>query len=514
MREFFATRLASWLALPVGAAVSLAFAPFGWWPLAILGNAYLFAAWHDVTPRRAAGRGWLFTAGTFLAGTYWLYHSVYEIGHAPIVLTLFVIVVIAGVMGAYTAALGYVLTRWVRVPDAIRWLLVLPATIAVLEWFRGWFLSGFPWLALGYTQTDAPLAAIAPLGGVYAVSFAVALSAGALVALLFGDVRTRIAAGTAVVAVWILAFALWDREWTQPTGAPLTVALVQGAIPQEMKLDQTQFEHILEVYRTLTQPQLGANIIVWPESALAVPVDMLGGFLGPQWDAAKRSGSTLVLGQLRRDPRRDVYYNAVLALGDEPQWYAKRRLVPLSEFFPLPEFMRNWLKGMDLPYSGFEAGGDSQPALDAAGQKLGVTICYEDSYASDQLAVLKEATLLVNVTNDAWFGDTTAAHQHLQISRMRALEAGRTMLRAANDGISAIIGPDGRVTATLPRFQPAVLTGSVQPRTGLTPYARFGNWPVIAFSLAVLLGSLALSVGTAVRSRRGARSQSLQGGVS
>ena len=307
MKRFLQTRWATWLALPVGAAVSLAFAPFGWWPLAIFGNAYLFAAWHDVTPRRAAARGWLFTAGTFLAGTYWLYHSVYEIGHAPIILTLFVILIIAGVMGAYTAALGYVLTRWVRVPGAIRWLLVLPATIAVLEWFRGWFLSGFPWLALGYTQTDAPLAAIAPLGGVYAVSFAVALSAGALVALLFGDVRARIAAGSAVVAVWVFAFALWDREWTQPTGAPLTVALVQGAIPQEMKLDQTQFEHILEVYRTLTQPQLGANIIVWPESALAVPVDMLGGFLGPQWDAAKRSGSTLVLGQLRRDPRRDVY---------------------------------------------------------------------------------------------------------------------------------------------------------------------------------------------------------------
>jgi apolipoprotein N-acyltransferase len=282
-----------------------------------------------------------------------------------------------------------------------------------------------------------------------------------------------------------------------------------------MKWDQEQFERTLELYRDLTQPHLGAQVIVWPESALAAPVHMLGGFLGPQWDATKRAGSTLVLGQLRRDPdpRREIYYNAVLALGDEPQWYAKRRLVPLAEFFPVPEFMRDWLKGMDLPYSGFEAGGDSQPALDAGGQKLGVTICYEDAYASDQLAVLKDATLLVNVTNDAWFGDSTAAHQHLQISRMRALEAGRTMLRAANDGISAIIGPDGRVTATLPRFQPGVLTGSVQPRIGLTPYARSGNWPVIVLSLAILLGGLARSVQAAIRSRREAESRSLQGDV-
>jgi apolipoprotein N-acyltransferase len=500
--KFLATRLASWLALPAGAAVSFAFAPFGWWPLGILATAYLFALWQEATPRRAAGAGFLVTAGTFLAGTYWLYHSVYEIGHAPIVLTYFVIAIIAAVMGTYTAILGYVLARWVRVQGAVRWLLVLPSAVAVVEWFRGWFLSGFPWLQLGYTQTDAPLAGIAPLGGLYAVSFAVALSAGALVAFLFGNSRARITAACGVAGVWILGFSLWGHEWTQRTGTPVTVAIVQGAIPQEMKLDQSQFEHILDVYHTLTQPHLGAQIIVWPESALAAPVDMLGGFLGPQWDATKRAGSTLVLGQLRRDPRRDVYYNAVLALGDEPQWYAKRRLVPLAEFFPVPDWMRDWLKGMELPYSGFEAGGDSQPALDAAGQKLGISICYEDSYASDQLAVLKEATLLVNVTNDAWFGDSTAAHQHLQISRMRALEAGRMLLRAANDGISAIIGPDGRVTATLPRFQPGVLTGSVQPRIGLTPYARAGNWPVVVFSLAILLGGLAHGVQAALRSRR------------
>jgi apolipoprotein N-acyltransferase len=490
VKQFLQTRLALWLALPVGAIVSLAFAPFGWWPLAILGTAYLFALWHDAPPSRAAKSGVLFTAGTFLAGTYWLYHSVYEIGHAPIALTIFVIVAIAAVMGGYTALMGYVLARWVRVQGAVRWLLVLPAAITLLEWFRGWFLSGFPWLALGYTQTDAPLAGFAPLVGIYGVSFVVALTAGALVALLFGSSRTRIAAASAVVAVWILGFVLWGREWTQPTGEPVTVAIVQGAVPQEMKWDQAQFEATLELYRKLTAPHLGAGIIVWPESALAAPVHMLGGFLGPEWDAAKSSGSTLVLGQLRRDPRRDVYYNAVLALGNEPQWYAKRRLVPLSEFFPVPEFIRDWLQGMDLPYSGFEAGGDSQPALDAAGQKLGVTVCYEDAYASDQLAVLKSATLLVNVTNDAWFGDSTAAHQHLQISRMRALEAGRTMLRAANDGISAIIGPDGRITSTLPRFQPGVLTGSVQPRVGLTPYARVGNWPTIVFSCVVLLLAL------------------------
>jgi apolipoprotein N-acyltransferase len=502
MPHFFTTRYATWLTLPVGAAVSLAFAPFGWWPLAVLGTAYLFLSWQDAAPGRAAKSGFLFTSGTFLAGTYWLYHSIYEIGHAPILLTIFAMLGLVSIMGAYTALLGYVLARWLRVAGPVRWLVVLPAAVVVLEWFRGWFLSGFPWLALGYTQSDTPLAAFAPVGGIYLVSFAVAISAGAVTALVLGNSRAHIAAAATLVTLWGVGFALAGRQWTQPTGTPLTIAIVQGAVPQEMKWDQQQFEATLDLYSKLTAPHLGANIIVWPESALAAPVHMLGGFLGPQWDAAKRNGSTLVLGQLRRDPHRDVYYNAVLALGDEPQWYAKRRLVPLSEFFPVPQFMAEWLKGMDLPYSGFEAGGDAQPALDAAGQKLGITICYEDAYASDQLAVLKEATLLVNVTNDAWFGDSTAAHQHLQITRMRALEAGRTLLRAANDGISAIVGPDGKVSATLPRFQPGVLTGTVQPYSGLTPYARVGNWPAIALSIAALLGSLVLSFKTS-RTARG-----------
>jgi apolipoprotein N-acyltransferase len=485
--KFFQTRAAQWLCLPVGAALSLAFAPTDWWPLAILCTAYLFVVWDNSTPRRAAKTGFLFTSGTYLAGTYWLYNSIHGIGNAPIPLTLFAMFALVAIMGLYTGLVGYALNRWVNTQGLLRWLLVLPAAIVIIEWFRGWFLSGFPWLALGYTQIDTPLAGFAPVGGVYAVSFAIAICAGAVTALVLGDQRGRMIAGGTLVAVWVVGFVVWERDWTEPVGEPVTVAIVQGAVPQELKWDQAQFEATLDLYRDLTAPHLGAKIIVWPESALAAPVHYLGEYLGSQWSAARSRGSTLVLGQLRRDERRhDVYYNAILSLGEEPQWYAKRRLVPLSEYFPVPEFVRDWLKGMELPYSGFEAGGRSQPALDAGGEKLGATICYEDAYAAEQLAVLKEATLLVNVTNDAWFGDSTAAHQHLQITRMRALEAGRIMLRAANDGISAIIAPDGSIESTLPRFEPGVLTGSVQPRRGLTPYAIVGNWPVISICFLVI----------------------------
>ncbi|HEX7012039.1 MAG TPA: apolipoprotein N-acyltransferase [Steroidobacteraceae bacterium] len=491
-RRLFSTPAARWLSLPVGASMALAFAPFDWWWIAVLGTAYLFLVWGEATPRQAAGTGFLFTAGTYAAGTYWLYHSIYEIGHAPIGLTIFAMAGLVAVMGAYTASVGYALTRWVRIGGAVRTLLVLPAAIALLEWFRGWFLSGFPWLASGYSHLDTPLAGFAPVGGVYTVSFLVCVCAGAVATLLFGNTRERMIAVGAIAAIWLAGFALWKRDWTDPVREPVTVAIVQGAVPQELKWDQEQFEATLDLYRDLTKPHLGADIIVWPESALAAPVEYLHDYLSARWTEARESGSTLVLGQLRSDPETGTqYHNAILALDEQPQWYVKRRLVPLAEYFPVPKFVRDWLKGLDLPYSGFQAGKRSQPALDAAGEKLGPTICYEDAYASDQLEVLREATLLVNVTNDAWFGDSSASHQHLQISRMRALEAGRTMLRAANDGISAIIGPHGELERTLPRFEPGVLTGAVQPRIGLTPYARVGNWPiVIACMLIIAFGVL------------------------
>ncbi len=494
MHRFFLTGTALWLALPAGAALSLAFAPFDAWPLAWACPAYLFLLWQGATPKRAAQAGFAFTAGTYLAGTYWLYHSIHGIGQAPLLLTLFVMLALVAIMAAYTAFTGYALARWLappgglgpRLAPVLRLLLVFPAAWTLLEWFRGWFLSGFPWLALGYTHLDTPLAGFAPVGGVYAMSFAVALCAGALVVLLGEGMRARAAALALIAAVWLAGFVLARQTWTQPIDGPVSVAIVQGAVPQEMKWSAEQRDATIDLYRDLTRPHLGTDIILWPEAALPALAHELSEVLNREWTLASEQGSDLVLGQIRYDFDSQVYYNAVLALGDEPQWYAKRHLVPFAEFFPVPAWVRNWLRGMNLPYSGFRAGDSDQPALQAGGQKLAVTICYEDAYGSDQLRVLKDATLLVNVTNDAWFGDSTAAYQHLQISRTRALEAGRMLLRAANDGVSAIIGADGRIEATLPRFQPGVLTGNVQPRTGLTPYARGGNWPIVVTCLAIL----------------------------
>jgi len=493
-------RRGHWLALATGLLLALAFAPTNVVVLAFLCPAALFWLWQGATPRIAAWRGFLFTAGTFLAGTYWIYHSVHLIGQAPVWVALFLMLGLVAIMGSYTALLGYAAVRWGPAGGARRWLVLLPAGWVFAEWLRGWFLSGFPWLALGYTQLETPLAALAPVGGVYAVSLAVAVSAGALVALVAGGRRERVVAAVALASLWGGALALGRLEWTRPTDREVSVALVQGAVPQTMKWVPGERERTMELYLALTMPHLGADIVVWPESAIPALADDVQEYLDRVRSLAEAQGSSLVSGLVRREPGTRALHNAIVAYSPAEQWYYKRRLVPFGEFFPVPAFVREWMRLMNLPYSDFEAGPDDPPPLAAGGERLAPTICYEDAYGAEQIRTVRDSTLLVNVTNDAWFGDSSAPHQHLDISRMRSLETGRPMLRATNDGVTALIAYDGSLLGTLPQFEPGVLTGRVVPRVGLTPYVRFGNGPVL-----VLL-ALGIAAGFAGALRRKAGS--------
>jgi len=476
-----AARYAGWVALAAGAASSLAFAPAGWFPLAVACPLVLFLLWEGAAPRRAAWLGFAYGSGLFLAGTYWIYTAVHVFGRAPAWLALFLMAGLVAIMAAWYALLGWATARHAARASLLRWLGALPAAWTLVEWLRGWVLSGFPWLEVGYAYSDAPLAGFAPLGGVHLVTWVSMLTAGAAVAALRGTPRERAAAAVVAVLAWTVGAALWGRPWTAPVGAPLSVAVVQPSIPQDLKWQDSHREETLALYRRMTEGVLGRRLIVWPEAALPVLAHEAGPYLARMWEDAQRHGSDLMLGLLRYDAEGKRYFNGLLALsGDQAGWYYKRRLVPFGEFFPVPGFVRGWMRLMSLTYVDMTPGGDDQPALDAAGQKVGVTICYEDAYGAEQLAVLREATLLVNVTNNAWFGDSTAPHQQLQMARFRALEAGRYLVRSTSNGISAIIGPDGAVQSRAAQFVPAVLEGSVTPYAGLTPYARSGNWPVLA----------------------------------
>ncbi len=487
----FLERRGHWLAFPAGVALAAAFAPVGIAPLAVVCPAFLFLLWEGAAPRTAAWRGFLFTSGTFLAGTYWLYNSIHLVGQAPLWIALFLMLGLVALMGSYTAVLGYAVSRWGPARGALRWLVLLPAGWVLVEWFRGWFLSGFPWLALGYSQLETPLRGLAPLAGVYGTSLGTALLAGALVTLLLGSRAARLAAVALSVGVVALAALLTRVEWTEPRGTSVSVALVQGAVPQAMKWAPGQRERTLELYASLTAPHLGTDIIVWPEAALPALERDIRGFLDSLHAAARARGSDVVMGLLRRDALTGEYFNAMAAFTATEQWYDKRRLVPFGEFFPVPAAVRDWMRLMNLPYSDFASGAQDQSPLLVAGESLAPTICYEDAYASEQLALVRRSTLLVNVTNDAWFGDSTAPHQHLDISRMRSLETGRPMLRATNDGVTALIAHDGTLIGQLPQFEPGVLTGTIEPRTGLTPYARTGNLPVLGLLLLAVAAGLA-----------------------
>jgi len=506
-------RLRALSALVAGAALAASFAPLQLWPRAVLCPAVLMWLWQDASPRESAWTGLLFNAGTFGAGTYWLLISL-PIGGAPIWLALLLMLGLIGIMALYHAALGYVCARWLPHTGAARWLVALPAAWLLVEWGRGWFLSGFSWLSLGYSQTDTWLAGLAPVTGVYGVSAALLLSAGALTALVSGTKWVRVSAAAVLLVPWAAGAALRGVSWTHPAGAPVSVAIAQGAVPQDEKWLDANHDATLDLYEKLTEQAFGNALIVWPESAPADTANDLVPWLTQVYRDAHAHGSALVLGVLRAeggvaesDPVR--YYNSVLALDAQVSWYDKHHLVPFAEFFPVPQFVRSWMRLASLPYSDFTRGAAYQPPLEAGRLKLGTTVCYEDGYGSSMLAVLRRggADALVNVTNDAWFGHSSARHQHFQIARMRALEEGRYMIRAANDGISAVIGPHGEVVARAPEFRPVVLVSKVTPLTGLTPYARVGNW------LVVTLAALALAYGLWVRNDRLWRTRSGSAGA-
>lgn len=472
-----------------GLVLPLAFAPFGWYWLAPLAMLALFATW-NVAPAEAARRGFLFGACAFGAGTWWLYVSVRLVGGTPLPVAVLLLAGLVALMAAWYAACGYLAARWSTGSVALDACLLMPGLWLLAEWLRGWVFTGFPWLSIGYAMVDGRLAAWAPIGGVYGVTLVTAVMAGAVLALVRGGTRDRTAASVLLLVATLATWLLSGHAWTTASGAPLRVSLVQGAIPQLLKWQPGERRATMERYYDMTAPLTGRDLVVWPEAAIPAPDDRVGDYLQALRELAASLDSQLLVGILTHDAESDEYRNSLLALGTEAGVYHKRHLVPFGEFFPVPAFVRSWMRMANLPFDDLAAGGRQQRPLLAAGVPLAPTICYEDAYGAEQLEFLPEARLLVSVSNDAWFGDTIAPHQHLQIARMRALETGRYLVRSTNTGITAIIDQHGRLRATIPQFEPRVLDGEAQPYEGATPYVRTGNYPVVLLSLLAVVAAL------------------------
>ncbi|TAK69309.1 MAG: apolipoprotein N-acyltransferase [Betaproteobacteria bacterium] len=465
----------------LGAATVLGFAPFGLAPLPIFTAAGLLWLWQEAsTPRRAAASGFAFGMGLFLAGVSWVYVSLHYYGAMPAPLAAIATLLFCALLALFPCATGYLQAR-LRVSIATRQLLLIPALWTLGEWLRDWVFTGFPWLAFGYSQAGSPLRAYAALTGVFGLSWLVWLCAGLLLALARARGRTAALAGLALV--FGTGYGLKRIEWTQALGAPITVSLAQGNIPQELKWDSARFAATVQLYQRMIQGS-AAQLTVLPETAIPRFLDLLDPeLLRTLARTARSHGGDLIMGLPVRDAS-GRYYNSVLSLGLSPtQRYDKFHLVPFGEFIP-PGF--GWvLSILQIPLSDFSRGGGAQAPLALAGQKIAVNICYEDAFGEEIIRALPEATLLVNVSNVAWFGDSLAPHQHLQIAQLRALETGRSMLRATNTGMTAIIDHRGNIAASLPPFTQGALIGTAQGRSGATPYVRWGNAPVIALALLV-----------------------------
>jgi apolipoprotein N-acyltransferase len=466
------------IAFLAGAASVLAFAPFGLEPLAFLTFALLIHLWIDAPPRRCAWRGFWFGLGLFGAGVSWVYVSLSQFGGMPPLLAGVATALFCAFLALFPAAAGWLQAR-IPAGSALRACLLIPAAWVLFEWVLTWLFTGFPWLALGYTAAGWPLQGYAPLGGVYAVSFITVSIAG----MLWLVAQHRPAFLAAIIAVVGAGEALRHVEWSQKAGAPVSVALLQGNIEQEMKFRPERAAAILSTYARLAEGTR-ARLVIFPETALPAFLDRIDpAYLALLEAVGKRNQGDLLVGVPFRTG--EDYYNSVVSLGASPrQLYHKVHLVPFGEFVP-PGF-RWTLRVLSIPLSDFSRGALERMPLDVAGQRVAMNICYEDVFGAEMARSLPEATLLVNVSNVAWFGDSLAPAQHLAIARLRAIETARMHLTATNTGITAAIDRDGRVLKRLPQFTEDRLEIEAQGYSGATPYVKLRDWPVVLLSLAIL----------------------------
>ncbi len=477
------------IALLCGGLMPLGFAPFGWYPIPILAMAVLALVLRSSESRDALWSGWLFGIGQFGVGVSWVYISIYLYGNAGLALSIAVMLLLVLFLASYTALMAWVLARSAILSRGRFFLAAFPAAWTLAEWLRSWVLTGFPWLNVGYSQVESPLLGYAPIAGVYGVSWVTAISAG-LVAWFTVDGKRLRGVGIAVglLLLWLAGWALNEHYWTRPVGKTLTSTLVQGNIPQALKWKPEQQQITLERYAELTRRHLDSDLVVWPETAIPAFYDQLEtSFIAPLREELGRHGVALVTGVPVLDKAQWTYFNSIISLEQPGRFYHKIHLVPFGEYLPLRDWLADVLGFLPVPEADFSAGSRSQTLLEAAGFPIGCSICYEIAFGEQLIRALPEAAFLINVSNDAWFGDSLAPHQHLEMARMRARESERDLLRATNTGISAIIAASGELRVRSRQFEMETVSGPVQPRTGATPYVRWGNWPVVSACFLVLL---------------------------
>lgn len=468
----------------VGVLFTLAFAPFDYAYLALLALVFLFASWQGVSAKRAALRAYLFGLGAFGFGVSWVCISMYHFGGASVLAAVTLTVLFVAFWSVFPALAGYLSVRL----QGTAGIVMMPGIWLLVEYVRGyWVLNGFPWLHSGYSQLETPLAGYIPIVGVYGTGFMLALTASMLIACIKADKKRGLM--VALALLWGAGACLRTIGWTHEIGAPIRVAMIQGNIAQDQKWRPENKINTLLTYQKMTEAQWAADVVIWPETAVPAYLDQVeDNFLRPLAEAARRHNTDLIISVPVQEQTPTKKFNAVITLGGAEGIYRKMHLLPFGEYLPLQPLSGFVLDWVNIKLGNFTPGTPDQPLLKAAGYPFITLICYEDVFGDLGIRGLPDAAFLVNVTNDGWFGDSIEPHQHMQMARMRALETGRFLLRSTNTGVTAIVSPKGVIVRQAPSFQTTTLNGTITPMGGMTPYAYWGDHPVIAAIVVLLLG--------------------------
>lgn len=472
----------------LGVVSNLSFAPYHYYVVNILALACLIVfcvrarhAWS------AFGLGLVYGLGLFGAGTSWVFISLYDYGHINIVLsaclTGLFLICLALLIACVTGLFKRLSPTTLGVKD---YCLGFPVLWVIFEWVRSWLFTGFPWLFLGYSLPQTPLAGWLPIVGVYGGSLIVCIIAGAFVGLLYlASNIQRWACVFIIMALMLGGWLLQSISWTQPTHKQLKVSLVQGNIAQTTKWQPSQIKATAGHYIHMTQQQWSSPLIIWPENALPMPRHWAQSLLQPLKKQAKQHNSTVYVGLPIAANHMNHYYNSILAIGaNGTQQYHKRHLVMFGEYIPFSNWLASWIH---FPFAQFQSGAADQALLSQQDLKIAPFICYEIAFPHLVNQTSPQSNILLVTSDDAWFGNSLAPWQHLQIAQTQAVVNGKPVMFATNNGITAFINPNGRIVSSLPQNTRAILTHTVQPFSGTTPWNRWGDGPLLLFVLISLI---------------------------
>jgi apolipoprotein N-acyltransferase len=478
----------------MGGISPLSFAPYNIWLTGLVSVA-VFAglSTYSRSAKDFFYHAFAFAIAYFATGVSWVYVSIYHFGSASFLLSLLLTALFVSFV-AFVFALPFYALKWIK-PN-LRLFIGIPLIWVLSEWIRTWFLTGFPWLFIGYSHVDNGLAGWAPIGGVLLLSLWAILSSCLLTSLFSQQfsTKTKYVSSVLIISLWLGGYGLKNIQWTSTidnaNNSDITIGLVQPNIPQELRWTKEYQDTIKQRLRLLSQPLWKNDWIIWPEAAIPSVYHNSLDFIEETRALAKQHNTTVISGvlydQVSADSNQQQYFNSIIGIGDSEGIYHKQRLVPFGEYVPLENWIRGLIEFFNLPFSVISSGPAGQKNLRVGQYTLANAICYEITYPALVATLAADANVLLTVSNDAWFGDSIGPLQHFQMVRMRAIEVGRYIIRGTNNGVSAIIKPNGEVQQQSEQFIMTSMEGSVLPMVGSTPFMYWKNYLVL--SLLLIMG--------------------------